>query len=134
MGRRGGNGPAVGRDGPAGRLTGWWQQFNDPTLTSLVDEALKANLNLALAEASLRQARALRGVAAGGLWPSVTASGSYQREHTAGITPGNGPQNLYQAGLDAAWELDIFGGVRRSGRIGKREHRGRLSKTSGTCR
>ena len=95
-------------------LTEYWRQFDDPLLTALVDEALKKNLNLALAEASLRQARALRGVAAGGLWPSVTASGSYEREHTAGITPGNGSQNLYEAGLDAVWELDIFGGVRRA--------------------
>ncbi|MGD0232145.1 MAG: efflux transporter outer membrane subunit [Syntrophorhabdales bacterium] len=95
-------------------LTGWWRQFNDPTLTALVDEALKANLDLTLAEARVRQARALRGVAVGGLFPSVTASGSYQRVHTAGVTPGNGSENLYQAGLDAVWELDIFGGVRRA--------------------
>jgi NodT family efflux transporter outer membrane factor (OMF) lipoprotein len=53
-------------------------------------------------------------VAAGGLWPSATASGSYQRAHTAGVTPGNGSQNLYEAGLDAVWEIDIFGGVRRA--------------------
>lgn len=95
-------------------LTGWWRQFNDPTLTALVDEALKANLDLALAEARLRQARAMRGVTAGGLWPSATVSGSYQREHTAGVTPGNGSQGLYEAGLDAVWELDIFGGQRRA--------------------
>ncbi len=95
-------------------LTGWWRQFNDPTLTALVDEALKANLDLALAEARLRQARAMRGVTAGGLWPSATVSGSYQREHTAGVTPGNASQGLYEAGLDAVWELDIFGGQRRA--------------------
>ena len=95
-------------------LTGWWRQFNDPTLSALVEEALKANLDFALAEARLRQARAMRGVAVGGLWPSATVSGSYQREHTSGVTPGNGSQNLYEAGLDAVWELDIFGGQRRA--------------------
>ncbi len=95
-------------------LTGWWRQFNDPTLSALVNEALKANLDLALAEARLRQARAMCGVAVGGLWPSATGSGSYQREHTAGVTPGNGSQSLYEAGLDAVWELDIFGGQRRA--------------------
>ncbi len=95
-------------------LTGWWRQFNDPMLTALVDEALKANLDLALAEARLRQARAMRGVAVGGLWPSATGSGSYQRVHAVAGTSGNGSQDLYEAGLDALWELDIFGGVRRA--------------------
>ena len=95
-------------------LTQWWRQFNDPTLTALVEEAVKTNLDLQLAEARLRQARATRGVAVGGLWPAVTASGSYQREHTVDVTPDNQVQNLYQAGFDAVWELDVFGGLRRN--------------------
>ena len=90
------------------------EQFNHPTLSALVEEAVKRNLDLQLAEARLRQARATRGVAAGGFWPAVTASGSYQREHTAGVTPDNHPQNLFQAGFDAVWGLDLFGGVRRN--------------------
>ncbi len=89
-------------------LTQWWQKFKDPTLTALVEEAIKTNLDLQIAEAQLRQARALRGVVAGGLWPSVTASGSYQLLHK-GVE-----QDLYQAGFDAVWELDFFGGQRRS--------------------
>ncbi len=105
--------PSVATAQPAD-LTQWWQQFNDPTLTALVEEAVKTNLDLRLAEARLRQARATRGVAVGGLWPAVTASGSYQRLHTAGVTPDNQVQNLYQAGLDAVWELDLFGGYRRN--------------------
>ena len=95
-------------------LTQWWHQFNDPTLTALVEEAVKTNLDLQLAEASLRQARATRGVALGGLWPAVTGSGSYQREHTVSVTPDNEVQNLFQAGFDAVWELDVFGGLRRN--------------------
>ena len=105
--------PSVATAQPA-ELTQWWRQFNDPTLTALVEEALKANLDLQIAEARLRQARATRGVALGGLWPAVTASGSYQREHTAGVTPDNEAQNLFQAGFDAVWELDVFGGLRRN--------------------
>jgi NodT family efflux transporter outer membrane factor (OMF) lipoprotein len=95
-------------------LAQWWRQFNDATLTALVEEAMKTNLDLQLAEARLRQARATRGVAIGGLWPMGTASGSYQREHTSGVTPDNQIQNLYQAGFDAVWELDLFGGLRRN--------------------
>ena len=92
-------------------LTQWWLQFNDPTMTALVEEAVKANLDLKIAEARLRQARASRGVAVGGLWPSASASGGYQRLHKAGTS---GDQDLFQAGFDAVWELDLFGGLRRN--------------------
>ncbi|HUI44384.1 MAG TPA: efflux transporter outer membrane subunit [Nitrospirota bacterium] len=95
-------------------LAQWWMQFDDPTLIALVDEALKANLDLRIAEVRLREARATRGMVMGGLWPAVTASGSYQKYHTAGVTPGNQVQNLYQTGFDAVWELDLFGGQRRN--------------------
>jgi len=104
-------------------LTQWWRQFDDPMLTGLVEEAIKANLDLQLAQARLRQARALRGVAVGGLWPAVTATATYQREKTQVVTQGGSSkvapktaqvENLYQAGFDAVWEIDIFGGVRRN--------------------
>jgi len=92
-------------------LAQWWGQFNDPNLTTLVEEAVKTNLDLQIAETRLRQARAAWGVVVGGLWPSVTATASYQRWNRAGFTVGD--QDLYQAGLDAQWELDFFGGLRR---------------------
>jgi NodT family efflux transporter outer membrane factor (OMF) lipoprotein len=53
-------------------------------------------------------------VAVGGLWPAVSASSSYQRFHTAGVTPDNQVKNLFQTGFDAVWELDVFGGLRRN--------------------
>jgi NodT family efflux transporter outer membrane factor (OMF) lipoprotein len=92
-------------------LTQWWLQFNDPTMTGLVEEALKANLDLRTAETVVRQARASRGIASAALWPSVGASAGYQRARTA-TSPSD--QNLFQAGLDAVWELDIFGGLHRN--------------------
>jgi len=92
----------------------WWNQFQDPTLTALMEQALKANLSLASAKASLNQARALRGIAAGGLWPSVTASATAQRQGGRAYVTGGGSANLFQAGVDATWELDIFGGARRN--------------------
>jgi multidrug efflux system outer membrane protein len=95
-------------------LTQWWHQFNDPILNMLVEEALKTNLDIKNAEALLRQARAIRGVVVGGLWPTVTAAVGYQRLHAAGVTPDDLQQNLYQAGFDAVWEIDLFGGLRRS--------------------
>jgi len=105
--------PSVATEQPAD-LTQWWRQFNDPILNELVEEAVKANLDLKIAEASLRQARALRGIAIGALWPSVAASAGYQRLHSAATMPENQQEDLYQAGLDAVWELDLFGGIRRN--------------------
>ena len=95
-------------------LARWWNEMRDPTLTSLIEEALKANLSIASAEASLREARALRGIAVAARLPSVTATGSYQRESGPLEVEGGGSRNLFQAGFDAVWEMDIFGGIRRN--------------------
>lgn len=102
-------------------LVEWWGAFNDPLLNSLVEKAVRANLDVRLAEARIRQARASLGVAGAPLWPEVDASALYQRsqgssEVAAGgaVATFGGLRNLWQAGLDATWEVDIFGGTRRS--------------------
>ena len=96
-------------------LVHWWTGFNDPNLTSLVERAINTNLDLLQAQARIRQARAARGIAAGGLWPTADASGSYTRGRIPILgNPDVPTRNLFQTGLDAAWELDVFGGVRRS--------------------
>jgi multidrug efflux system outer membrane protein len=95
----------------AAQLAAWWGNFHDPLLTSLVTEALAGNLDVRLAEARVRQARASRGIVAGGFWPGLTGSGGYQRSGGAGSSTHGG---LFQAGLDALWELDLFGGERRN--------------------
>ncbi|MGO9020710.1 MAG: efflux transporter outer membrane subunit [Syntrophobacteraceae bacterium] len=107
--------PSVPTAQPA-ELTQWWKQFDDPVLTQLVEDALKTNLDLQLAVAALRQARAARGIAVAALWPTLSASAEYQRENTIVLSKANPgqAQNLYQAGFDAAWELDVFGGQRRN--------------------
>ena len=94
---------------PVGLAT-WWQTFQDPKLTALLNEALRTNLDVQLAAARLREARFSRGVIAGGLWPTVNASAGYQRTRQGSA----GAQNLFQTGLDALWEADIFGGIRRN--------------------
>ena len=99
-------------------LARWWTVFEDQTLTSLLERAVQGNLDLKLAEARIRQARAARGVAASTLGPTVDATGSYSRRQLPGSSldeNAKGPTtNQYQAGFDAAWELDIFGGIRRN--------------------
>jgi NodT family efflux transporter outer membrane factor (OMF) lipoprotein len=102
--------PSAATTQPA-RLSEWWTHFNDPTLDSLIQRAIESNLDLKQAEARLRQARAARGVTAAVLWPNVNANGSYSRGSVSGDA---NSRDLYNAGLDAAWEIDVFGGNRRA--------------------
>jgi outer membrane protein, multidrug efflux system len=89
-------------------LAQWWLRFDDPLLGSLVAQALQANTNVKSAQAALQQARALRDVSAAGLLPAVGSSASAQHS-TSGS---NNASNSFKAGLDASWELDIFGANR----------------------
>jgi NodT family efflux transporter outer membrane factor (OMF) lipoprotein len=97
----------------------FWRGFGDTTLEQLVTEALRANNDVHVAEARLISTRASHRLAAFDLAPTVTASGSAlrQRQSVAQI-PGLESQlphrDLYDVGFDAAWELDIFGRVRKS--------------------
>jgi NodT family efflux transporter outer membrane factor (OMF) lipoprotein len=95
----------------------WWKVFNDSILTSLIERAVSSNLDLKQAEAQIRKARAERGVTAAGIGPELNAGGSYERSRTS-VSSGSQTEwtvsDRYQTGFDAIWELDIFGGVRRS--------------------
>ena len=101
-------------------LSRWWVIFRDPELNSLIERAVQANLDLQIAEARIREARAQRVVVAAAFYPEIDASGTYSRSRTSenantsktSATPGG--VNLYQAGFDASWEIDVFGGVRRA--------------------
>jgi NodT family efflux transporter outer membrane factor (OMF) lipoprotein len=94
-------------------LAQWWTRFQDPKLTELVNAALRTNLDVRLAEALLWEARATRGKDAGGLWPSLSVSGSATRTGTLSGPNPAGPRGVLQAGAEAAWNLDFFGATRR---------------------
>ena len=112
--------PPVGRSDAVadGTPTAWWTTFNDQLLTSLVARTVESNLTLQQAEARVREARASRRIAAADLWPQVAATGSYTRERTStnglGLGGAGRTFNLFQAGFDANWEVDVFGGNRRA--------------------
>ncbi len=108
--QRAGEAPAA-----AGRedLSAWWQRLEDPLLSGLVDEALAGSLDLRSAQARLRQARALRGIAGAERFPAVSASASASRADGSEETGSGRSTELYRAGFDAQWEPDVFGGVRR---------------------
>ncbi len=97
------------------KLADWWTVFQDPTLTSLINRSVASNLDLKLAEARIREARAAKGVAAGGLGPTLAGSGAYQRSRSSAENrTGASTGDQYRAGFDAGWEIDIFGGQRRN--------------------
>jgi outer membrane protein, multidrug efflux system len=97
----------------------WWKSFNDPLLTSLIERAFESNLDIRQATARIRQARAARRVGTASFWPTVDGFAEVGREGTGGGF-GNRAGSLsletdfFEAGLDAAWELDFFGGARRN--------------------
>jgi len=146
----------------------WWTVFGDPTLNRLIERAVRSNLDLRMAAARLREARAQRAIAAADRWPQVGMAGSiaYEGEspnrrrdkgtdsrgrrfrdtvvqETAKSVVGGSldpsslvqdvagemlsdaltqrrerqrprDQGLFEFGFDASWELDVFGGIRRS--------------------
>jgi NodT family efflux transporter outer membrane factor (OMF) lipoprotein len=104
--------PSVAVVQPPVDIARWWTNFNDPVLESLVRRSLENNLDLRLAAVRLRQARAARRLAVAGLYPRVDTSASYRHSGTDIGHPGPDQDN-YSAGLDASWEIDVFGGVRR---------------------
>ena len=94
-------------------LARWWQQLGDAQLNALIDQALSGSPDMRLAQARLRQARAMRDQAVSGLFPTVTAStGATRNQYASAVNPAT-TRTIYDAGFDATWEIDIFGGTRR---------------------
>ncbi len=121
--------PAAGvAEGPA-QVAEWWSLMNDEKLDSLIHRAMESNMDLMLAEARIRESRAARGIVAADAYPAVDAAGSFSRSRSSGgvstdrdRVAGSGDggsrsrqtQDSFLVGFDASWEVDIFGGVRRS--------------------
>jgi len=101
----------------------WWKTFHDTTLDALIASALANAPDLQIARARVLEARAEGAAVSGELLPQVSADGAYARQHGSqnvptgtppgGLGPGVG-SNLWLAGFDASWELDLFGGTRRA--------------------
>jgi NodT family efflux transporter outer membrane factor (OMF) lipoprotein len=93
---------------------GFWQKLGDTTLARLTAEALRANHDVQVAAARVRQARAARTDAALDLAPTVTVAGGLTRQRISSATFGLSvpDRSLWDAGLNASWELDLFGRLR----------------------
>jgi outer membrane protein, multidrug efflux system len=101
-------------DTDAKMLAEWWTTLNDPELTSLIERAIQGNLDLRKATARVREARARRGADRADLFPTLDTTGSASWSHSSEDKGTGKTSDLYSASFDAAWELDVFGGVRRS--------------------
>ena len=104
--------PSVTLERPV-ELVRWWTAFNDPEMTSLIERAIARNLDLRIATSRVLQVRAQQGIASSAQFPSVDTSAAYSRSHSSGSIESADRDSL-RAGLDAAWELDVFGGIHRS--------------------
>ncbi|HMP72367.1 MAG TPA: TolC family protein [Kiritimatiellia bacterium] len=99
-------------------LRNWWGHFNDPELTALIDLALTNSLTLHIAFLRIEEAMALRGVAAGDRMPAVNGSGAGQTARLSDAEGGAARESrsteIYRVGLDASWEIDLWGRIRQS--------------------
>ncbi|MGE4312907.1 MAG: efflux transporter outer membrane subunit [Pseudobdellovibrionaceae bacterium] len=96
----------------------WWEIFKDPLLSKYIEAAATHNKNVEESQANLLAARAARAQAGASFLPSIDASGQGVRGKSGGGLNGGGTggniRNVYDAGFDASWEIDIFGGNRRT--------------------
>src|SRR6266705_1763856 len=93
----------------------WWEQFQDPVLSSLVRTALENNRDLEIATANVDQAFAQYGIVRSAQFPQVNARASATRERSsANIRLGGQTFNDYGVNLSASFELDIWGKLRRA--------------------
>ncbi len=89
-------------------LTRWWAQFDDPLLSRLIDAAQSASPSVSSAASRIEQSRAARVAAGAALVPSLSADASAVRGTSSAGGPS--PASSLGAGVNAAWELDLFGG------------------------
>ena len=100
-------------------LAAWWTTLNDPQLNEFIERALAENKTVKQAYARVVASRAQRAISASGFWPSIGASASASRTESESNFNESGEVvssvgESYSTGLSASWELDLFGGQRRS--------------------
>jgi NodT family efflux transporter outer membrane factor (OMF) lipoprotein len=115
--------PQTGASADAATMASWWTALNDPTLNQLIERAVAENKNVKQAVSRVIESRARRSITAAGFFPTISSSagGSHTDSDSSGVGSdsdadsfGSSARETYSSGLDAGWELDLFGGTRRS--------------------
>jgi NodT family efflux transporter outer membrane factor (OMF) lipoprotein len=117
----------VKTEADAGSLAAWWKTLDDPILDQVIERALAHNKTARQAFARVVEARARRGIAAADFWPTIGASAGASRTDSGSrfadpddadpdndVVDSSGGDDVYSAGVDSGWELDLFGGQRRA--------------------
>jgi NodT family efflux transporter outer membrane factor (OMF) lipoprotein len=133
-----------GQNAAAVDLAEWWKSLNDAELDSLVERAVKSNLDLEIALTRLQQARTYESVVVGYALPEVDASAAAARGTGSDLTRGRADTPLRSAdtgtglqhintiaGFDAVWELDIFGKYRRAFEAARADTQAELAARNG---
>lgn len=100
-------------------LVSWWRLLKDPQLDSLIERAKLDNLTLKELYARIKEARAIRGIAAGEYYPQIDGIGSAERRRFSEdfllvTTAGKRTDNFYRLGAQVNWELDFWGRIARA--------------------
>lgn len=96
---------------PREDLSHWWQKLGDATLSDLIEQALQNSPDIRSAQARLLEARARRDLAGANRLPTLSGSISGSRTRSSKAVGSGQTSNLFQAGFDASWEPDVFGGL-----------------------
>ncbi|MCG8549281.1 MAG: TolC family protein [Desulfobacterales bacterium] len=96
------------------QLAQWWTVLNDPVLTDLISHAVQSNPDVKLALERIRQYRLLKGIEQSDRLPAVNASGGASWSGTSNEEGTGTVSKAYSAGVDASWEIDLFGRIQRS--------------------
>lgn len=94
---------------PERDLSRWWRSFEDPTLNRLIEDGLAQSPDMASATARVREARANRKITEAALYPSISGSAARSTQSVDTDTTGRRTSTGYSAGLNASWEVDLYG-------------------------
>lgn len=107
----------IAQESPA-ELSRWWKRLDDSTLNTLVDRAVQGNHDIRIAGSRVRQAVAVRRATAGQLFPSLsTTHSAYRIQNSRSSNTSSFQPRVIEShahGFESAWEIDLFGGIRRS--------------------
>ncbi len=95
-------------------LARWWTVLEDAQLATLEERAIQGNLDLQVAQGRIREARAMRGISRAQFFPTLDTDATATKSRSSQNSGTGAESELYAAGFDASWELDVFGGVKRS--------------------
>jgi NodT family efflux transporter outer membrane factor (OMF) lipoprotein len=103
-------------------LVDWWKTFDDPVLDDLISRATQGNLDLKNAVSRIRETRASWSLSKTDLLPDVNTSANFTSSKSYADNAPSGRSKLYTIDIDANWEIDLFGSLRRSSEAAKADY------------